>query len=100
MSNSNKISMANIIVKHLRGLPNNKGLTVTEAKAAADAIIASMSEQLTERDGEVVLGKIGKVFSKRYANVVRYNPSSKKHEPRGAYKTVRFKPFKAAKSKI
>ena len=98
---SNKISMKKIIVKHLRNLPNTKKqLTVTEANAAAEAILKDTCDHLTERDGEVVMGSVGKLISKRFPEAVRYNPASKKREPRAAYKTVRFRAFKAARTNI
>ena len=97
---SNKISMKRIIVKHLRSLPNGKALTKEAANAAADAILKDTCEHLTDRDGEVIVGNIGKLVSKRYPQVTRYNPSAKRHEPRGAYKTVRFKAFQAARTKL
>ena len=97
---SNKISMKNIIVNHLRNLADGKALTKLAAKEVAEAIMLDACECLTDRDGEVVFGNVGKLMSKRYPEAIRFNPSSKRREPRAAYKTVRFRAFKAAKTQL
>lgn len=97
---SKKISMKAIIVEHLRNLPNGKSLTVEAAASAADAILETTREKLTTQSGEVTIGSVGKLFSKHYPAATRYSPSAAQHVRREAYKTVRFKAFKAAKAKL
>jgi len=95
-----KISIKSVLIKHLRTLPHGKHLTVSEADTAADKMVAEMVKQITVDSGELIIGNIGKIFSKAYPAVTRYNPFAKKHELRPAYKTVRFKAFKNARTAL
>lgn len=93
---SKKISMTNIIVDNLA----KGGMTKVDAKAVAKQIMKDACTYLTDREGEVSFGDIGKLFSKTYEPSMQYNPAKRAKEMRPKYRTVRFKTYKGAKTAL
>lgn len=93
---SDKIKLKNLIVSVLR----SHKMTKVAATEIAKDVVEAATIQLTQLDGQLVIGKVGKLYCKKYEAGVYYNPSKKAKVPRDAYKTVRFRPFAAAKKKI
>lgn len=93
---SNKVKLKNIIVSVLR----DRKMTKVAATDAADEVLNAISTQLTEIDGQVVIGKLGRLYCKKYDAGTYFNPGKRTNMARPAYKTVRFKPFTAARKNL
>lgn len=91
---SNKISMKKLLTNVLR-----EELKASKKQAAevADMFLSKVETHLLTAEGEVSIGKIGKLVLKSYPAAERYNPAKKRKETRPAYKAVRFKGFAASR---
>ena len=90
---SKKISMTKLLTAVLR----KHGKSKKEATEISDAFNSTITSHLMDAEGELTIGKLGKLTLRSYPAAERYNPAKRAKEMSPAYKALRFKAFKAAR---